>query len=134
MPQNNAFKISIVFYLTFAIYILLQGNLLGQFILSGELRPRMESRHGYSTLADESSKTAIFISQRSRINFSFNHEEYKIGLSIQDVRVWGDEEQLKDISSAVVHEAWGEIKINHYLSVKLGRQELPYDDHRLLVC
>jgi len=129
---KNTFKISIPFYLTFAIFILLQSDLLAQFILSGELRPRTEFRHGYSKLADVSSKTAIFISQRSRINFHFNHEKYKIGMSIQDVRVWGDEEQLKDISSVVVHEAWGEISFNQHLSVRLGRQEFVYDDHRLL--
>lgn len=103
-----------------------------QFTLSGEIRPRAEIRHGYRTLADTSSKTAFFVSQRSRLNFDYKHEKFQVGFSLQDVRVWGDEEQLRDVSSAAVHEAWGEVFFTDWLALKSGRQELIYDDQRLL--
>ena len=48
------------------------------------------------------------------------------------MRVWGDEEQLQNIASVSAHEAWWEIDFNQCLSLKFGRQELVYDDHRLL--
>jgi hypothetical protein len=130
--KMNDSKTLVLLCLSLAVLILGQSDAFAQFILSGELRPRTEFRHGYATLADASSGTAIFTSQRSRLNFLVNHEKYRVGLSIQDVRVWGDEEQLRDIASVAAHEAWGEIKFHPYLGLKLGRQELVYDDHRLL--
>lgn len=107
-------------------------NVFAQFILTAELRPRTEFRHGYATLASEASQTAIFTSQRSRLNLLFNHERYRISLSVQDVRVWGDEGQLRDEPSMAAHALWGEIDFTPNLSLRVGRQELVYDDHRLL--
>jgi len=103
-----------------------------QFIVKAQIRPRTEVRHGYGTLASRSDRTAVFTSQRSRLLLQYVRPDYRIGLSLQDIRVWGDEEQLKDVASAAVHEAWAEIFFSKNLSVKLGRQELVYDDHRLL--
>ncbi len=103
-----------------------------QLIFSGELRPRAEFRHGYRTLAGNSSETAILVSQRSRLNLDYKDKNFKVFLSVQDVRVWGDEEQLKDQSSLALHEAWGELLLSEKVSLKVGRQELVYDDHRLL--
>ena len=89
-------------------------------------------RHGYGTLADESSKPAFFTSQRSRLYFEYQEKKFRVKLSLQDVRVWGDEEHLKDISSTALHEAWGEFSLSANLSFRAGRQELSYDDDRLL--
>lgn len=120
------------YWIVVAIVIGLANCVSAQFILSGELRPRAEFRHGYRTLAGESSSTAILASQRSRLNLDYKDTNFKVFLSIQDVRVWGDEEQLKDLSSVALHEAWGELFVSDKFSLKAGRQELVYDDHRLL--
>ncbi|RMI06771.1 MAG: hypothetical protein D6681_08240 [Calditrichaeota bacterium] len=103
-----------------------------QFVVEGELRPRTEFRHGYQTLASPSSKTAIFTSQRSRLTLRYRGDRFRIGISLQDVRVWGDEEQLQDIPSTALHEAWGIVEFTPEVRLKFGRQELVYDDHRLL--
>ncbi|MBI5917174.1 MAG: alginate export family protein [Bacteroidetes bacterium] len=100
--------------------------------IGAELRSRAEWRHGYGTLADETSKPALFISQRSRLNAEYQEKKFRVKLSLQDVRVWGDEEQLRDLSSTALHEAWGEFNFSGHLSLRTGRQELVYDDHRLL--
>lgn len=102
-----------------------------QFSLRADLRARSEYRHGYSTLATPEAKAAFFISQRSRLILGYKTEQLNIGLSLQDVRVWGDEEQQKDVPSLGLHEAWGDLAITDNLGIKIGRQELSYDDQRL---
>lgn len=103
-----------------------------QFSVKGELRARSEYRHGYGALPAPDADAAAFISQRSRLSFGYSTNDVTLGVSLQDVRVWGDEGQLKDIPSMGLHEAWADINLVDSLSVKIGRQELVYDDHRLL--
>ena len=103
-----------------------------QFSLSGEVRPRMEYLHGYSTLTDKDSDPAGFASQRTRVNFNYSHERVKMGISMQDVFIWGSQPQLFSTSNSVsFHQAWGQYFLTPSLSLKLGRQELVYDDERI---
>lgn len=104
-----------------------------QFVLSGELRPRVEYRHGFKSPAALDMTAAAFISQRSRIYLNYKNDKMKIGFSLQDVRVWGDVPQLNlSDNSFSVHEAWGEYLFTPTLSMKAGRMELVYDDARML--
>ncbi|HIP48576.1 MAG TPA: hypothetical protein EYG92_06375 [Lutibacter sp.] len=51
---------------------------------------------------------------------------------MQNIRVWGDVSTLSsDDSATALHEAWAEVNLINNLSVKLGRQEIVYDDHRI---
>lgn len=104
-----------------------------QFTISGELRPRAEYRNGYKTLTADGSDAALFVSQRTRLNTQFIAEDYTFFISFQDVRVWGDVPQLNtaDKNGLAVHEAWGQVKFNPNFAVKLGRQEIVYDDSRM---
>lgn len=104
-----------------------------QLTVSGELRPRAEYRKGYKTLTADGSDAALFVSQRTRLNTQFTSEDYTLFISFQDVRVWGDVPQLNtaDKNGLAVHEAWGQVKFNPNFAVKLGRQEIIYDDHRI---
>ena len=101
--------------------------------ISGELRPRYEMRHGYKTLIPDDIKAANFVSQRTRLNAFYGNENYKFYLSLQDVRVWGDVPQLNktDMYGPSIHEAWGEVFLSEEFSIKAGRQEIIYDDHRM---
>lgn len=103
-----------------------------QLTMNEELRPRFEYRHGLKTLFEDGSEPATFISQRTRINLGFEEKNYTIGVSFQDVRVWGSNPltNASDNNSSF-HEAWGELKLTNQLFTKLGRQELQYDDNRL---
>ena len=100
--------------------------------LSGQYLTRLEQRHGYRNLANLNSKSAVFFTQRVRLNFDYQNKYVRLFTSIQDARVWGNEPQAQNVGSFGLHEGWAEIFIKDKASIKLGRQELVYDDHRLL--
>ncbi|MEO6851765.1 MAG: alginate export family protein [Mucilaginibacter sp.] len=118
-----------------------------QFIISGQLRTRGELRDGYGTLESIANKNAAFISQRTRLTFDFKSSKIIFHSSLQDVRLWGQDASTvssADGSKLELHEAWAEIILSNkkdtsfkkspfdYFAVKIGRQELVYDDERLL--
>ncbi len=127
-------KIVYLFVVVFSLFFFCGENTFGQsVILSGEVRPRYEFRHGYKTIMPDGEKAANFISQRTRLNAFYGSKFFKFGLVLQDVRVWGDVTQLNksDLNGLSIHQAWGEVIFNKKLSVKLGRQEISYDDQRI---
>lgn len=101
--------------------------------IDGQLRPRFEYRNGYKTLSQDGVDAAFFVSQRTRLNLNYSGTKFKVGFSIQDVRVWGDVPQLNksDFYGPAIHQAWGEIIFNKTFAVKVGRQEIVYDDQRI---
>lgn len=101
------------------------------FDLSAQIKTRPEIRRGYQTLPPPGSGAAFFISQRTRLSGGFSGGHVKIGLILQDVRVWGEEPQVADVASFSLHEGWAEIGFGKHMALKAGRQELVYDDHRL---
>lgn len=115
--------------------ILLAGwnEMSAQFTISGQIRPRTEYLHGYKAPADSAQKAAFWTEQRSRLNIDYASEKYSFGLQLQDIRVWGSTAQLnKTDGFTSVHQAWGAVHFNKNLTLKIGRQELIYDDHRIL--
>jgi hypothetical protein len=115
-----------------------------QLNISAQLRPRAEFRNGQGAPQVADTAAAFFLSQRTRLNVGYTGYRFKIYTSIQDVRVWGQDassiNRITNDSNAglMMHEAWGEIslidtgKFTGNLTLKLGRQELVYDDVRLL--
>lgn len=122
------------FMLLVILFIDLQQS-FGQenaFSISGQYRIRPEFRQGYRTLASDTLKPAIFAVQRARLIFDYKKDNIVSKISIQDTRTWGDEEQKKDFAGLQVNELWLELGLKKGFSLKMGRQELAYDDHRLL--
>jgi hypothetical protein len=119
--------------------LLLAAPTFAQFTLDGEIRPRFEYRNGFSTVADSASKAAAFVNQRTRLNFGYKTEGYIFKISVQDIRTWGSQPQTVGAASAqnndgayiAVHEAWAEALLNTNWSIRFGRQEIAYDDHRI---
>lgn len=115
-----------------------------QFSLSGQLRTRTEFRDGQGTLTVKGADPAFFTSQRTRLMTGYAGERFQLHTTIQDVRVWGQDASTTNRTTTerynglMVHEAWAEIMLVDTtsaidnLSVKIGRQELLYDDSRLL--
>lgn len=115
-----------------------------QLTLTGQLRTRTEFRDGQGAPLPHGSKPAFFTSQRSRLSAGYETYRLKFGLTVQDVRVWGQDVSTinrtttQDNNGFMLHEAWAEIFLtdttarNKSFSIKLGRQELVYDDARLL--
>lgn len=118
-----------------------------QFSLIGQVRTRTEYRDGVGTLNLTGSKPAFFTSQRTRLTFAYKWDRILFNVSPQDVRVWGQDAATisnADGNRLSMHEAWADVtlmnindttikaKLIDNLSFKIGRQELLYDDSRLL--
>ena len=125
----------------------LSNSARAQLSLTGQLRVRTELRDGYGTLETIGSKSAFLTSQRARLNFHYQSSRVIFHASVQDVRVWGaDASTINNADGArlMVHEAWGELVFSNkadssfnnspvqYFGVRIGRQEISYDDQRLL--
>lgn len=104
-----------------------------QLTIDAEIRPRTEYRHGFKTLIPNNTDAALFVSQRTRLNTKYSIDKLNFYISLQDVRVWGDVPQLNsaDNNGLSLHQAWGEILLDSNFSLKLGRQEVVYDDSRI---
>lgn len=118
-----------------------------QFTVSGQLRTRTEIRNGLGNLVQKGAKAAVFTSQRTRLVMGYKWDRINFNVAIQDVRVWGQD--ASSISNAdgnrlMLHEGWADITLANksdssikfrwvdQLSLKVGRQELNYDDVRLI--
>lgn len=106
--------------------------LKAQFGLEGEVRPRFEYRDGYKAMPLEGSMPAMFVNQRTRLTLNYGTEKLFTKISVQDVRIWGNEEQKKHVPGLAIHEAWAELLFNNNVSLRAGRQELVYDNQRFL--
>ncbi|HPE83543.1 MAG TPA: alginate export family protein [Aequorivita sp.] len=108
------------------------ANAYPQLTIDAELRPRFEYRHGYKTLFPDGADPAAFVSQRTRLNFGYKTKQIQFYLSPQDIRVWGDVPQLNsaDENGFSLHQAWADVLLISDLSLKIGRQEIIYDDQR----
>ena len=120
------------FILIFGLFV--TWPVFSQLTISGEVRPRSELRHGFKALASKNQDAAFFIDQRTRINLDFKTDDIETYVSFQDVRVWGNTQQLVANAGALtsVHQAWAKVKFQKHWAMKLGRQEISYDDHRIL--
>ncbi|MGL4632602.1 MAG: alginate export family protein [Leadbetterella sp.] len=118
-----------------------------QLSLTGQLRTRTELRDGLGNLSPLDSKAAAFTSQRTRLTFNYKWDRVVFQTALQDIRVWGQDAATisnADGNKLSTHEAWAEVILANSadttikfrpiqnLSLKIGRQELVYDDVRLL--
>ncbi len=119
---------------TLAIFLMVGSALYAQVKISAEVRPRTEYNHGVKSPATEGQDASVITSQRTRLNLDFKNESFAVGLVMQDIRNWGEEKQLTTNGNNVMylHQAWAEWFIDKKFSLKAGRQELIYDDHRIL--
>ena len=145
MYKNVSKQCIVVLLGSFLCMAALPAN--AQLTLAGQLRPRAELRNGYGTLKPLDNKAAAFVSQRTRLLLNYRSSRLIFQTTLQDVRLWGQDASTitaADGNRLGVHEAWAEIILSNkndtsfknsifqYLSLKVGRQEIVYDDERLL--
>lgn len=135
---------NLIFLMTFLAVQVFVYQAMAQLSVNGQLRTRTELRSGQGSPINKDSTAAFFTSQRTRVSLGYSTYRLKVGVTLQDVRVWG-----QDVSSfnrtttannngLMLHEAWAELGLTdtinkkQNLALKIGRQELVYDDHRLL--
>ena len=126
---NNIKILLVVLVISFAA-----TPLSAQFTITGEIRPRAEFRNGFKSLTTDNTDAAFFIEQRSRLYLGYTETKYSFQLTLQDVRLWGENSQIfkNDNSLFNVFEAWGAYHFNDKFKLKVGRQALDYDNARIL--
>ncbi len=128
---------TIMFSILFAL-LSFTNKAVAQFSISAELRPRFEMDNGTIKPLNDSISTFYFAITRSRIRFDFEKEKYQMRFSLQDVRVWGNGDvytstgMFASTSSLDIYEAWFRLKLGEKSNLTIGRQELKYDDQRLI--
>lgn len=143
MKKNYIIKFATILFVS----ICTQFTVKAQFTLQGQIRTRTEIRNGLGNLVPVDAKSAAFTSQRTRLNFGYKWDRVLFGAAVQDVRVWGqDASSISNADGAklMLHEGWAEVTLANkadttvkfkaldLLTVKIGRQELNYDDVRLI--
>jgi hypothetical protein len=104
-----------------------------QFSVDGQIVQRAEVRNGAGRLIGVDQEPAAFIAHRVRLQTKYELEGFTFYASIQDVRTWGNTPQVKASDGFLsLHEAWAETSLGEYWKIKLGRQELNYDNFRFL--
>ncbi|GAB3945193.1 hypothetical protein GCM10028805_13880 [Spirosoma harenae] len=129
------------------ILLIAHSTIIAQVSLVGQLRTRTELRNGVGNLASKDAPAAFFTSQRTRLTFGYKWDRVQFQTSVQDIRVWGQDAATinnADGNRLMVHEAWADITLANSadttikfrpiqnLSLKIGRQEMIYDDSRLI--
>lgn len=123
---------------TTVLLLVMLNSVYAQFTVDGQFRARLNADHGYKMPTLEESDLGLFVDQRTRLNLSYKTEKLETKLSLQDARVWGEDEVVSKTgawgssSSFEFHEAWFKLNLNDNSSLKIGRQEWNYDNIRLL--
>lgn len=115
-----------------ALAIFAFSHAFGQnFNIGGEFRFRPEFRNGYKQLRDSDTTPAYFIAQRSRLNLKYTDQKISANLVLQESRIWGDQMMKSSKSTIGVYQAWVKWDFRDSMYLKLGRQELSFDNERL---
>ncbi len=98
-----------------------------------DLRSKGELDNGVKTLIPEKKLPETMIYSRSRMGIDYYYDKLQVYFSAQDIRLWGEtgsnngKNQLFTLS-----EAWAKYQLAPKFSLKVGRQELSYDNERLV--
>ena len=130
MKKTAKFSFLIAWLLTF-----LSVNVVAQFNISGEFRPRLEYRDGYLKLRDSSQTPYFDILGRSRLIFDYKADRFVARFSFQHAYTFGENNYGSDTitrNTINIYEGWFRYEFTRGFTTKIGRMELIYDDARLL--
>lgn len=96
-----------------------------------DMRVRSELRHGYRVLPTADTTAAFFANQRTRINFDYRSKPLDVYLSLQDTRIWGQQDPRTPTLPLYFFEAYAEPHFSSKFSARIGRQRIIYDNQRL---
>ena len=101
-----------------------------QLTIDAQLMSRGEIRQGGlpGNTEEKNENRSAFISNRARMIVGYEHENLAVKVTAQHQGVWGAEGGGK----FNIYEAWAHLKTNNGLFARVGRQELVYDDERIL--
>lgn len=100
-------------------------------VIDGEIRPRIEMQDGYKSPVLKANDPGYFTSQRTRLGLTFTSGLLTTQITLQDSRVFGQYASSDATASTNIFEAWADMVLLPGASLKIGRQQLKYDDNRL---
>ena len=130
MNKINYLIASLIFFISGSMLFAQENE--SEFTVKGQLRPRAEYRHGViSPIGDEEQATS-FISNRARVSLGYDNGLLSMGISAQDVSIWGERPQVDTYPRTTgINEAWAKLTKDGFFA-QFGRQQLTYDDDRIL--
>jgi hypothetical protein len=102
------------------------------FSMSAQIRPRAEYRNGAFFPRSKNELPASFINNRTRLSMDFKRDNLILKMSAQHVSVWGQDPQIDNSGRFMLNESWAKINCISGLFAQVGRQQLAYDDERIL--
>lgn len=101
------------------------------FVLDAQLFTRGEIRDGGlpANKTENPETKANFVVERARLVFGYKHDFLEAKINVQHEGLWGME---GDGGNFDIYEAWAHLKAKNGLFARIGRQELIYDDERIL--
>lgn len=104
---------------------------LNELTLDAQIMTRGEIRRG-GLIAEkdvQDADKANFVAERARLTVGFKRDVLSMNVSIQHNGLWGMEGNGSNFN---IYEAWAQLTAKNGLFLKIGRQELSYDDERIL--
>lgn len=103
------------------------------FKIDFNFRTRTEVDNGFKTLLPKGKKTETNIYARARMGFNYYYRKLEVRFAGQDIRVWGEAGSIvAKAANFTLFDAWAQYRFTPKVAFKVGRQELSYDDERLL--
>jgi hypothetical protein len=103
-----------------------------QLSINGEIRTKTMLIDGYRQLLNQNQHAYGVTVQRSRLSFDYMKDNMSFGFSLQDIRNWGQDAVSANNTNIGIFEAWAKYNLTKQFAVKIGRQQLKYDDERLI--
>lgn len=97
-----------------------------------QLRTRGEINHGAIYPESPGQGTAHFAGERARVSFDYTRDRLQLRLSAQHTGVWGQDAMQSRQGRVALNEAWARLDMGRGFYAQVGRQQLSFDDERLL--
>lgn len=105
-----------------------------QFSVDVDIRTRLEYRDGYKQLPTKTDNPILLALQRNRLTINYKTNKIDTRFSFLDAGIWGEDELRTNSSNIRIQQAWAKYYFSiEGLAFKIGRQEIKYDDERLLM-
>lgn len=102
------------------------------FAIDAQLRTRGEYNNGAITPRGDGEKRTLYVNERARLSLGYERKDLQVKASVQHTGVWG-QDNIKDKKGRVaMNEAWARLRFRQHFFAQVGRQQLSYDDERLL--
>ena len=102
----------------------------GDFTVDAQVRAFGEYRGGMQS--EESTESELFVNDRVRLSFGWERKNISMKISAQHTGLWQNDSHQSTLGKIALHEAWAGMTFGKGFFTQVGRQELSYDDERLL--